>query len=136
MADVLREHPDDPVAQAHTLEAAVADEVEGRYRASRFSDRAWLRRLGLDQPEDDDADMRLINEVLKPAAKLDRQVYRGLERWNMCLRSTRSLLEDTELAAQARAALAERRPPEKERRATPGRDDVLAAIHAVAAATA
>lgn len=136
LTDALREHPGDPAAQAWALEAAVADEVDGRCRASRFSDRAWLRRLGLEQPEDGDPDMRLIHEVLEPAAKLDRQVYRGLARWTMCLRSTRSLLDDADLTARARAALAERRPPDKEPRETPGRDDVLAAIHAVPAGSA
>jgi flavin-dependent dehydrogenase len=136
VADVIREHPRDAAAQAWQLEAVVADEVEGRYRSSRFNDRAWLRRLGLDQPDDDDSGMRLIDEVLEPASRLDRGVFRDFTRWEMCLRSTESLLADHDLAARARAVLKDRQPPEKQPRATPDREAVLAALHAAPAAHA
>ena len=128
LADAVRNQPGDPAGQAWALEEAVADEIEGRFRSSRFADRAWLTRLGVEQPDDDDPDMRLIHELLEPAGELDRQVERGLRRWEMCLRSTRSLLEDGDLAARARAVLAGGQTTGREPRLAPDRDTVLAAI--------
>ncbi len=134
LADAIRDHPDDPAAQAAALELSAADELESRYRASLFSDRRWLRALGLEQPEADDPEMALIHDVLEPASKLDRTVYRGLTRWQLGLATTRSLLADADLIATAREVLAPGRPPEKEPRDAPDRDAVLAAIGAVSAA--
>jgi flavin-dependent dehydrogenase len=71
LTDAIREHPTDLAAQAWALEAAVADEIEDRYRMSLADDRAWLRALGDDRPQVTNRRTRLINEVLRPASKVD-----------------------------------------------------------------
>jgi hypothetical protein len=79
----------------------VADEIEGRCLVSMSDDRAWLRAMGVDRPSVTDRRIRVIDEVLRPASRIDRRVWRELTRWNMCLRSTRSLADDDQLIRHA-----------------------------------
>ncbi|MBM7798115.1 2-polyprenyl-6-methoxyphenol hydroxylase-like FAD-dependent oxidoreductase [Microlunatus panaciterrae] len=128
LTDAIREHPTDNAAQAWELEAAVADEIEGRYLVSMSDDRAWLRAMGVDRPRVTDRRIRVIDEVLRPASKVDRRVWRELTRWNMCLRSTRSLADDDQLIRHAEALRAGRQSPAKAAKDTPDRGTVLGTI--------
>ena len=122
LAGVLREHPDDLMAQALELHALTDEHLLPWYRSSVVQD-AEARRIAaamlagedIDDPEDPRSFMRsVLREGLAPAMRTDPEVYRAFVRTFNLLLPPETLMSDADIGARVLAVWNDRenRPPE------------------------
>ena len=122
LAGVVREHPDDLIAQALELHALTDEHLLPWYRSSVVQD-AEARRVAaallagedIDDPEDPRSFMRsVLREGLAPAMRTDPEVYRAFVRTFNLLLPPETLMSDADIGARVLAVWNDRenRPPE------------------------
>jgi 2-polyprenyl-6-methoxyphenol hydroxylase-like FAD-dependent oxidoreductase len=140
MADAVRAHPGDPLAQALALDAATREHLLPWYRASVSQD-AEARRVAAallagEDPDADQSDPRafvraVFRDGLLPALRRDPVVLRAFVRNFNLLSPPEALIKDPDVSARVLAAWNERdqRPPE-EPTGPASREDLLALLAA------
>lgn len=106
LADVLAEHPEDPLAAGRAFDAATRTEIEPWYRASTDQDRSSGDGASPDMAS-------LIRDGLLPAARSDPLVFRAFVRSFNLLLPPGAIMNDPEVVKRVLAAWQERetRPP-------------------------
>ena len=127
LADVLAEHPADPLAAAHAFDTATRAEIEPWYRAATDQDRtSGDGGAGVDMAS-------LVRDGLLPAARTDPVVFRAFIRSFNLLQPPGAIMSDPVVVARVLAAWQARdsRPPSEA--LGPERDELLRILDEAAA---
>ena len=128
LADAIRAHPDDVVAQAVLLHEATERELMPWYKASVVAD-ARNRRIAHGEASDEDSFLgSLLKDGLFPASRVDPKVFRAFIRMFNLLDDPESVLTDAELLATVMQVWQERETREPEAPLGPSREELLVAI--------
>lgn len=126
LADVLAEHPEDPLAAGRAFDAATRAEIEPWYRASTDQDRSSGERAAFDMAS-------LVRDGLLPAARSDPLVFRAFVRSFNLLREPGAIMNDPQVVKRVLAAWQERetRPPSES--LGPEREELLGILASASA---
>ena len=128
LADVLREHPDDVVAQALALDEATKRELRPWYKASVVAD-ARNRRVASGEAGDEEAFLSsILRDGLLPATRTDPVVFRGFLRTFNLLDPPEKVMTDPDLMARVMTVYQDRENRPEPAPLGPGRDELLRAI--------
>lgn len=128
LADVVREHPDDPVAQAIALDEATERELVPWYRASVLQD-GRNRRVAAGEAGEEEAFMSsVLRDGLLPATRTDPVVFRAFLRAFNLLDPPETVITDPDLMARVMTVWQDRENREPPPPLGPERDDLLRAL--------
>jgi 2-polyprenyl-6-methoxyphenol hydroxylase-like FAD-dependent oxidoreductase len=128
LADALRAHPDDVVAQALALHDATERELMPWYRASVMQDDRNRRIARGEASTEDEFTGSLIKDGLLPATRVDPAVFRAFMRMFNLLDAPDSVMTNTDLIARVMEVWQDRENREPEPPLGPPREELLAAI--------
>jgi len=125
LADVLREHPDDLVAQALALDEATRRELRPWYKAAVVAD-ARNRRVASGEAGDEEAFLSsILRDGLLPATRTDPVVFRAFLRTFNLLDPPERVMTDPDVMARVMAVYQDRGNREPAPPLGPERDDLL-----------
>jgi len=127
LADALREHPDDVVAQALALQEGTERDLLPWYEASVQAD-ARNRRINHGEASDQDEFFSGILKAIGPAMRTDPILFRAFMRMFNLLSDPDSLMKDPVVMARAMEALQTMHEREPEPPLGPPRDELLSAV--------
>ena len=132
LAAALRDHPDDPVAQALALEEGTERELLPWYRASVDAD-ARNRRIAQGEARTEDEFLGSVLKEVMPAMRTDPVLFRAFLRMFNLLEDPNSLMTDPELVARVMEHYQRREEREPEPPLGPDREQLLAELGLTAA---
>lgn len=127
LADALREHPDDLVAQALALQDGTDRDLMPWYEASVQAD-ARNRRINHGEASDQDEFFSGILKAIGPAMRTDPILFRAFMRMFNLLSDPDSLMKDPVVMGRAMEALQTMHEREPEPPLGPPRDELLSAV--------